>query len=325
MSELVKWETSGWGISGFVVLWLLLSCTAQQVVVSVDSLEGGPPDSGTEEVDSGPDSGGDSDSIDSDTDDTDSDDFNDIFVINAHNRNIYRFAPPAKQFTLVGALENGDLVPGEITVAQNGLGFVLFRWNDICEGIHVFNLTTLKWVKRLPFSCAIDPYPWDLAFTADSSNPDGESLFFTGVYAKKDSLVRVDTTSGNPQVMGEMALIGAALTGTPDGELWGFAGVIDDLPMFRIDESNAEIVVRHPMIDLLFPDGLPQRVTYWAIARWGGDFFLFLTLGEAQESLVFRVTSSDEFQDDVQAELYIDGTGEILVQSAGVSIGAAQH
>ncbi len=194
-----------------------------------------------------------------------------IFALSRNPDALYRFDPEALTFTLLGYLDCPVSGTFSMAIDRRGIAWIVFG-----SGVLVnVRLDTLKCTEVLLNTVSAQPpNVFGMAFVADDS-PAHESLFLLN-----DSLYRVDRTTRDTARVGSTSLPGVAeLTGTDDGQLYGYSG--ESGVIAQLDKTTGTSIksYRTPLID--------QGVL--ALAQWGGDFWLFTGV-RSSGILVDRVT-----------------------------------
>lgn len=154
-----------------------------------------------------------------------------------------------------------------------------------------------------------------MGFVADAPGADAETLFIASgpnqAAGAPGFLGTIDVTTLRVRPLGRLPMMDSPeLTGTGQGELWGFTPNIAVPLVARIDKRNAAYSNAFQLPQLRSTSG-PQA---WAFAFWGGTFYLFLQRSSDQDSST-RVTRLDRVSGDVQIG---QPTGREIV-GAGVS------
>ena len=143
-----------------------------------------------------------------------------------------------------------------------------------------------------------------MGFVADSAGSSAETLFIAGDSGPSESkLGSIDQTS---LLVSNIAVIdGAAeLTGTGAGALWAFFP--DGMRIAQLDKKSG---MAGTTIELATLPALPEA---WAMAFWGGDFWLFYEAVGDSSSSVYHV------KPDGTTSVAVANTGHVIV-GAGVS------
>jgi hypothetical protein len=143
-----------------------------------------------------------------------------------------------------------------------------------------------------------------MGFVSDAASSNAETLFIAGDSGVAESnLGSIDQTS---LLVSEIAAIdGAAeLTGTAAGALWAFFPNDN-----RIAQLDKKLGTTESAIELTTLSALPEA---WAMAFWGGDFWLFYEAVGDSSSRVYQV------KPDGTTSVAVADTGRVIV-GAGVS------
>jgi len=182
-----------------------------------------------------------------------------IFALSRYPDALYRFDPEALTFTLLGYLDCPSSGTFSMAVDRRGIAWILFR-SGVLVNVRLDTLQCTEVILNSMPSQLPSVFQFGMAFAADDS-PAHESLFLI-----QDSLYRVDRTTRDMTRVGPTSLPGRAeLTGTDDGQLYGYAtsnGVIAHL-----DKSTAGSIESYRTSVV--------GQSEFAFAQWGGDFWLF--------------------------------------------------
>jgi len=143
-----------------------------------------------------------------------------------------------------------------------------------------------------------------MGFVSDAAGSNSETLFIAGDSGPSESnLGAIDQTS---LLVSHVAVIdGAAeLTGTGAGALWAFFP--DGM---RIAQLDKKLGTAETSLELATLPPLPEA---WAMAFWGGDFWLFYEAVGDSSSSVYHV------KPDGTTSVAVANTGHVIV-GAGVS------
>jgi hypothetical protein len=124
-----------------------------------------------------------------------------------------------------------------------------------------------------------------MGFVSDTAGSSEETLYVAGGSASMLSagdLGTLDTGSLDLNTLGTLsAEQNPEMTGTGEGELYGFFPGLFETFIARLDKTTGAILEQW---DLAPPSGV---VTAWAFAHWGGKFYMFVST----EGLVGGATS----------------------------------
>jgi len=189
-----------------------------------------------------------------------------VYVITG-GATLYSFDPPSKTFTPIGILSCPDPghLPLSMAVDYKGIAYVVYDDGALFEvSLTDATCTATTYVASPSFGTR-----FGMGFSTD---PDGltETLFLAGQRSPQ-ALGSLDTTTFALQEIGTFSpdIGDAELTGTGDGDLFGFSPISDaDSAHFaQIDKTDAAILT-----DTMVPISFPFS---FAFASWGGDFYFF--------------------------------------------------
>ncbi|WP_437930939.1 hypothetical protein WMF37_17460 [Sorangium sp. So ce291] len=188
----------------------------------------------------------------------------------------FSFHPASLELHRIGKLRCGGGSPFSMAVDRNGVAWIV-TWEasvlrlDIATG--ACETTPYRVGDGEPFRS------FGMAFVADGV-PDQETLYVRegGLHLEADAVSPArtlgifDTHGSTVLPVGEGAGANADLTGTGDGHLFGFvkhpesgAGIISEF-----DRATGAALSERPLPGVTIG-------TSWAFARWGGDFWFFVT------------------------------------------------
>jgi hypothetical protein len=200
-----------------------------------------------------------------------------VYVLSAE-ADLYSFAPSAKQFTKIGALNCGQMAePNSMAVDRNANAYVNYSFSVVPSG---FAGTVFK-VSTQNASCGAAPVltlPLDWAQIgmgfSTIGNSSSEALYVAS-QGGSQGLGLLDFGKGTVGPIGPFTgvLAGkqAELTGTGDGRLFGF---FTTTPVYvaQIDKASGATTSPVPMT------GVPTP-TDFAFSFWGGHFYLYVSQG----------------------------------------------
>jgi hypothetical protein len=194
---------------------------------------------------------------------------------------LYRFWPPTLSFELVGHLDcPTNWTPMSMAIDRHATAWVLYMDQivyrlDLATGNCFESGYNAEHVIGIPFGY------FGMAFTADPSSPDAETLFVReaafydlGADPGVRPLGRFDTASTKIATLGVGLGANADLAGTGDGRLFGFEKLVDPDgvdALGTLAEYDTATGARIAVTEL-------PGVTIgnaWAVAAWGGDVYLF--------------------------------------------------
>ncbi|MDF2697180.1 MAG: hypothetical protein K0S65_5563, partial [Labilithrix sp.] len=183
-----------------------------------------------------------------------------IYVITPSPPAIHRFNPETLTFALVGYLDcpatSAGLSANSMAIDRKGVAWVGFRGGSVAQ----LRLDTFECKEITIRNQPTDLTVFGMAFAKDDSIT-GETLYLYNRF-----LFKVDPATRELGVIGEPGLgTDGELTGTGDGQLYGFAPLSGVVAHF--DKSTAKPLesYRTSALDL----------NEFAFAQWGGDFWLF--------------------------------------------------
>jgi hypothetical protein len=233
-----------------------------------------------------------------------------IYVLSDAN-DLYSFKPDTKQFTLIGALScPSSMQPNSMAVDRNAVAWV----NYVEAGLFGDDAGAIYKVSTADASCESAPavtlpggwYRMGMGFSTDGMNTNAETLFVTNLGGATAGLGSIDGSTVVPigTFVGAQAGLGAELTGTGDGRLFGFF-TSTPVVVGELDKVSGQVLSPAPLPNVETPNA-------WAFSFWGGDFYLYTaTFGDSR---VNRYRPSDGSVDDS----YMTNIGFRIV-GAGVS------
>lgn len=221
-----------------------------------------------------------------------------IYVVDDEN-NFLSFDPAklgtgADPFTLIGELDCNagfSIVPGQggpgtpfsMSVDRNGTAWVLHSSGEIFH-VSIADASC----QESGFDTRQGQYDlFGMGFASDSEGSATETLFIAGGAAGDISPGRLgyiaNLTVTDVGDLNADSLYGPELTGTGEGKLYGYFPDPDDPFIQELDKASGALVgTPYPMTGRGGEGNLA-----WAFAHWGGDFYVFLTLGN--DGQVYRV------------------------------------
>jgi hypothetical protein len=156
-----------------------------------------------------------------------------------------------------------------------------------------------------------------MAFVADDASGTTETLFGSGTSllnqllpSSTAKLGSIDTNTLNISYIGDFDTGGLPeLTGTGEGELWGFFATASPPTVRLIDKTTGQTSTTYTLSEI----SLNPTLSSYAFATWGGDFYLFVHSPPAASTTIWKL----ETDDGVVTE-YMSNIGHIVV-GAGVS------
>ena len=182
------------------------------------------------------------------------------------------FDPEHLQYTDIGALScPTSATPFSMAVDQNAVA-----WVEYMDG-YIYRVDTKTAACT---STSFSPDPWvtnfGMGFVYD---PDlgKDTLYVAGGETYGDmpsTLATISFPSLDLQSVAEVSFGAPELTGTGDGELWGFAPSFNSVSgvttLARIDQTNGKV-----LSSMEYPE-IFEGANSYALAFWGGSFWLFL-------------------------------------------------
>jgi hypothetical protein len=223
---------------------------------------------------------------------------------------LYSFRPDKGTFTQIGTLDCPSLAsPNSMAVDRSGTA-----WVNYSDG-SLFQVST---ADAHCTATAFEPgqsgfVKFGMAFATNGPNTQEETLYVCGITGQNGGkgLAKIDlgtmklTTIGD--FSGNLRSLGAELTGTGDGRLFGFFTTSPNATLAQIAESDA---ATSGNVDL---EGV-QTGNAWAFSFWGGDFWFYTSSG-FEPSTVTRLRASSDDQISVAKQ----DVGGFRIVGAGVS------
>jgi hypothetical protein len=232
----------------------------------------------------------------------------------AESNALYSVYPPTFALTKIGTLDcpaASGATPFSMAVDRQGIADVVF---DDGELFRVSTATAA--CTRVPFVPDQDGFlTFGMGYSGDADGTT-ETLYISADTQEGSSAMGLASVDANLVVhpIGSLSpAVGAELTGTGGGQLFGFYSHTDNMgPTFigEIDKSTATIVAETPLPGVVQGNG-------WAFAFWGGDFYVFTSPNDGG-STVWRYRTSD-------GSLTKIATLDDLIVGAGVSTCAPEQ
>lgn len=256
--------------------------------VSTDELEASDEGSGEDSVDE----------TDSEEDDGCSEAAALVYVVDS-DKTLYSFDPPSKQFEEIGKLDCPTMEsPLSMAVNREARAFVLYEGGALYE-VSTEDASCLGKKANL-WTGARETR--GMGFSSIGTSAEDE-LFCYRMSPSPSQLAKIDVKTFEVTAMGPMTGR-PELTGTGDGELWGFFAAAAGGPQVsKIDKETGALLESVPV------EGTPTPYA-WAFAFWGGDFYIFIA-GATGSTNVYKLS-------DGQLTVYMANTGKLIV-GAGVS------
>lgn len=235
-----------------------------------------------------------------------------VYVVSAEY-DLYKFEPDKLTFTKLGALAcpSGGATPNSMAIDRSGNA-----WVNYSDGA-LFKVSTKD------ASCTATSFKkgqstfvkFGMAFASNAAGSQDETLFVSGIEdsafgdgGKGLATIDLKTMKLTPvsDYPGDLAKMGAELTGTGDGRLYGFFTTFPDATLAKIEKSSAVTS------DARALDGVSTG-NAWAFSFWGGDFWFYTSTG-LDPSRVTRLHSKDG-----KIEVVKPDVGGFRIVGAGVS------
>ena len=224
-----------------------------------------------------------------------------IYVM-GKDKNLYQFDPYTSTFTLVGEVDCGefsDTTPS--SMAMSTLGVALINYSD--SSLQTVDIDDAACVESdwTPGTGGFDRF--GMGYVADRVGGT-ETLYISSA----NRLASVNTTTWAVTDIGPLPSQ-SELSGTGNGELWGFFPLESPPQLMQIDRTNGNIL---NTFDL---PPLPPNLDTFAFTAWGGEFYIFYRLsGLGETTTVYRFSRVTQ-----ELERVVEDSG-INVVGAGVSI-----
>jgi hypothetical protein len=190
---------------------------------------------------------------------------------------LYSFYPPAAAFSLIGrvACPGSEGSAFSMAVDRAGIAYVLYSTGDI------FRIDTATAAcTPLPYAPGQSGFTYfGMGFAANGAGPsetlyiEGDTYFSSGG-GEAPGLASLDTTTWTVTRIGSTIppFAGGELTGTGDGELFTFFFYETDAVGARVgqlDKTTGQLLESVELAEVMI-----ERESF-AVAFWGGDFYLF--------------------------------------------------
>ena len=210
-----------------------------------------------------------------------------VYTVDTGANHLYRFDPPSKMFTDLGALScptMGGAMPFSMGVDRNTVAWVLYTSGELFQVQINNNLmcTKTSWASSLGLMT------FGMGFSTDTSGGNTDTLFVSGgtlATLGMPILASVDLTSMSATKISNVPQL-AEMTGNSNGELWGFLGTMSPPHVVQFNKADGTFLkdFPEPMISRQNPG--------YAFAHWGGDYWVFIyTMGET--TTVYQVDGND--------------------------------
>jgi hypothetical protein len=224
-----------------------------------------------------------------------------IYVI-GKDKNLYQFDPDTGAFTLVGNVDCDeflDTTPS--SMAMSTLGVALVNYSD--SSLQTVDIDDAACTESGWTSGTGGFSKFGMGYVADSIG-GAETLYISNA----TTLASVNTATWAVTPIGALPSQ-SELTGTGNGELWGFFPLESPPQLLQLDRTNASVLNSYDL------PPLPPNLDTFAFTAWGGEFYIFYRLsGLGESTTVYRFNRSTGALDQV-----VEDSG-INVVGAGVSI-----
>lgn len=224
-----------------------------------------------------------------------------IYVIDK-TKQLHRFDPVSGEFTRIGEVDCGefsDTTPS--SMAMSTLGFALVNYSDNslqAVDIDDAGCSESAWV---PGTGGFERF--GMGYVADTRGGT-ETLYISNA----DTLATLNTDTWRVTAIGDLPSQ-SELSGTGNGELWGFFPLESPPQLLQLDRTDASVLTSYNL------PPLPPNLDTFAFTAWGGEFYIFYRLsGLGESTTVYRFDRRTETLEQVVAEAGINVVG------AGVSI-----
>lgn len=233
-----------------------------------------------------------------------------VYVLD-QNGTLSSFRPDTLQFTDIGKLAcERDGSPYSMSVDRQGMAWVVYTSGQMYKvstgDVHC------EPVARTAGAAGFSTF--GMSFVAVGGQTGNDQLFIAGMRTFDKSLDLmaalgvIEPTNLTTTRVGALDGVEPELTGTGDGKLWVFFPQSDPPLLNRVDTTTGATLESHPLNAIT--SGSPLA---WAVAFWGGDFWVFLQLPAATSTVVYRVDGKTFMPSTAIAD-----TGRSIV-GAGVS------
>jgi hypothetical protein len=234
-----------------------------------------------------------------------------VYVLSLE-RDLYSFTPDKRLFTKIGNVRcpAGGAEPSSMAVDRSGTA-----WVNYVDG-------SLFKVSTKDASCTATKFQrgqsgflkFGMAFATAAAGSTNETLYVADTDDSGTSghgLGKIDLTTLTLTRVGDYSGVlkglGAELTGTGDGRLFGFFTSEPDATLAQLDAKVGSTSANKDLRGV-------NTGNYWAFSSWGGDFW-FYTGTVDQPSKVTRLKTSG----DGSLETVIEDVGGFDIVGAGVS------
>jgi hypothetical protein len=233
-----------------------------------------------------------------------------VYVVDESGK-LSSFRPDLLQFDDIGQLEcDRASMPFSMSVDRDGMAWVGYNSGQLYRVSTSDASCTPS--ARTPGAGGFSIF--GMGFVALDGDPDRDQLFIAGNRALdlsfdfQTALGTIDSAGLVTTRVGPLDGAIPELTGTGDGKLWAFYAQDTPPRLNRLDPASGATLETHTLGSIGGGGS-----TAWAIAFWGGDFWLFMRATGAPSTTVYRVDGKTFEQRAV-----LPATGRGIV-GAGVS------
>jgi hypothetical protein len=233
-----------------------------------------------------------------------------VYVVSEEN-DLYSFQPDKLVFTKIGTLDCPSLggSPNSMAVDRSGTAWVNFDTGELFS----VSTSTAKCTATTYKPGQQNFVKFGMAFATDAAGSENETLYVCGIVGQDQGLglAKIDlktmTLSKIGDFSGSLHGLGAELTGTGDGRLFGFFTTNPDATLAKIEEASG---ATSQNVDLA---GV-NTGNAWAFSFWGGDFWFYTSNGTVPSTVTRLRASSDNKIATAQQDV-----GGFRIVGAGVS------
>jgi hypothetical protein len=212
-----------------------------------------------------------------------------VYVVSDSN-DLFSFTPNTTTFTKIGKLDcpSNGATPNSMAVDRAGSA-----WVNFTDGA-LFKVSTAD------ASCQATTYTrgqggivkFGMAFATNSATSKEETLYVVGLQGggSGKGLAKIDLTTMALTTLGDfsgtLTGLGAELTGTGDGRLFGFFTTQPNATLAQIDKATGATSGESKL------DGV-NTGNAWAFSFWGGDFWFYTSPSTAPSTVTRKQTSTD--------------------------------
>ena len=235
-----------------------------------------------------------------------------VYVVDAAGFKLLSFDPPTLSFKEVGSVAGcpsqvNGATPFSMAVDRDANAWVLYNSGEL----FIYEIENKRCMPT-NFRPTQEFALFGMGFVLDWPNLQEDILYIAGDGSgpgdmNPSDLGRVNFVEPDYERIAGPLPGDPELTGTANGELWGFFPNTDPAQVARIDRVTGELHERFdiPQID--------DQAAAWAFAFWGGDFWVFYTGAEDDSTRVIKVDPETNQSTEVLRD-----TGYLIV-GAGVS------